>query len=109
MISYLAQAIDEAIPEGATGMAAAEAVADFMEKSGFRIVPKEPTPEMIAATLPLTGQHRDPLAERTAEQALFILDRRPKEKFMPDDHRKGKDAALYLIGDYRAMLYAARA
>jgi hypothetical protein len=45
MIGYLAQAIDEAIPDGATGMKAAEAVAAFLDAAGYVIVPKvQPKP-----------------------------------------------------------------
>jgi hypothetical protein len=38
-LGFLAQAIDE-LPEGATGFEAAKAVADFLNASGFVIVPK---------------------------------------------------------------------
>lgn len=62
---------------------------------------REPTPEMLAATLPITGQHRDPAAERLAERALLILE--PPSIELPD-HMLGKDAALTLITDWRSMI-----
>lgn len=76
---------------------------------GWQLVPKEPTPEMLAETLPNTGRHHDPLAERTAEQALFILENLKPSKYdiELDEHHKGRGAALDLIGDYRSMLAAA--
>lgn len=39
-ISCLAQALDEAIPEGITGIDAAKAVADFLSERGWVIEPK---------------------------------------------------------------------
>jgi|GEM_PF-3626675 len=73
---------------------------------GWQLVPKEPTPEMLAATLPIIGRHHDPLADRTAEQALFLLEGR-RSDMGAETHRAGKTCALDLIGDYRAMLSAA--
>lgn len=108
MIGFLAQAFDEAIPEGETGMKAAKAMAAFLDAAGYAIVPKEPTPEMLAATLPNTGRHHDPVAERTAKQALFILENRTPQKYdiEIEDHHKGHGAALDLIGDWRSMVAA---
>lgn len=65
---------------------------------------REPTPEMVAYTLPLTsGTPHDPAAQRIAESALFLLE--PKD--LPvETHYNGLTAALTLIGDHRAMLDA---
>jgi len=111
MIGFLAQAFDEAVPEGATGMEAAKAIAAFLNAAGYAIVPKEPIPEMLAATLPNIGRHHDPLAERTAKEALFILENRTPKKYEIEieEHHKGYGAALDLIGDWRSMIGAALA
>ena len=38
MLGFLAQAYDEAVPDGASGFVAANAIADFMKSHGFAIV-----------------------------------------------------------------------
>lgn len=75
-----------------------------IKAAGYAIVPVEPSPEMLAAVLPITGVHCDPKTMRLAELALMLLETRPTQSRV---HADGLDAAQALISDYRAMLAAA--
>ena len=65
---------------------------------------REPTPFMVAETLPMIGMHCDPKTNRLAEMALHRLE--PKY-FQMESHRNGLDAARSVIGDYYSMIDAA--
>lgn len=82
----------------------ARAAVQAIEAAGYAIVPNEPSPEMLAAALPITGVHCDPATIRLAESAIMLLETRPVQSRV---HADGLAAAQALIGDYRAMLAAA--
>lgn len=64
---------------------------------------REPTPEMLAETLPAPGIHCDPKTTRLAEMALNLLE----PNGIPDKaHLSGLDAARALIGDWYSMIDA---
>lgn len=74
-------------------------------KDGWVLVPREPTPEMLAEVLPAAlGRSHDPAAYRLAERAMFLLEKRPVPWLT---HQQGIECALDLIGDYRNLLAAA--
>ena len=62
---------------------------------------KNPTPEMLAAALPITGIDHASVATQLAEKALSLLEVRPVQSRV---HKDGLTAALGLIGDWRAMI-----
>lgn len=69
-------------------------------------VPRDPTPEMLAAALPLADAAIGAgVAEmRLAEMALGLLEKRPMTN---EAHQMGLHAAICLIYDYRNMIAAA--
>jgi len=68
---------------------------------------RDPTPQMIADTLPTTDTYKRSeieSAERLVEQALFILE---PPTISLKDHARGKTVACSLVVDWRNMIDAA--
>jgi len=72
-----------------------------IEQGGYVIVPREPTPEMVAATLPMAAQ---PTRQQVAiaKRALALLPPIRVEQYF-----QGETAAAELVRDWQAMIDAA--
>ena len=68
-------------------------------REGWKLVPAEPTPEMLTATLPITAESMSDADHKLAQQAVFMLS--------ADDNPDGMSCALALISDWRRMIAAA--
>lgn len=80
-------------------LAAILAHRSVLAEMGMRVVPAEPTAEIIARTLPQTDAPHDPVSQRLAEESVFLASGGVCD-------RMGVECALALIGDYRAMIAA---
>ena len=67
---------------------------------------REPTQEMIAATLPNTSTEASPDAHKLAQEAVFLVEAK-YQPTTPEYQVAGVKAAVELIRDYQSMIESA--
>lgn len=88
--------------------AALAALSARLRETERKVLPREPTAEMLAEALPVHGAPAsDPVTLRLAEGGLFLLEAPTGKPIPPEIHQLGLEGALTLVADWRAMWDAA--